>query len=478
MSTGNEKPTVLIVGAGLGGLTLGALLEKQGVPYTIFERASTIKAFGSAMSIGPTLLPLFEQLGIYDELVSLGKYLTHMTDYSETSQGLKPFPPMDMRPVEELSGYAYHILARPNLHALLLKLVPAHKIHFGHRVLNISEKDDKAILTLSNSETFEGDIIVGADGAYSAVRQRMYEQLKATGDLPISDYEELPFSVTCLVGQTRVLDPKDFPVVAQPDCHFATHHGKDKPFSWHTFNTSQGTLCWTVLHHLSKKSSKEAMEQRFMDTNNSEWGAHTAQDMCEETKGFPILLGGGKMGTMGDLFEKTPAELITKVMLEEKVFNAWYYRRFVLMGDACHKLNPAGGHGAMAAMHDAIAIANLIYAMPTKTSSDVTKVFEEYYKERHPAALESFNFSKQAGKRSEKSIIGAVMTYIMTHLPMWLWRMFLARPLSFRPQVGFLPAIALKGTLAPVVPPSEQNARAVFLKTQEHQQTEESAASV
>jgi len=46
MSTKSDKPTVLIVGAGLGGLLLGALLEKSGVPYQIFERATTVKPLG------------------------------------------------------------------------------------------------------------------------------------------------------------------------------------------------------------------------------------------------------------------------------------------------------------------------------------------------------------------------------------------------------------------------------------------------
>lgn len=46
MSDTRKKPTVLIVGAGLGGLMLGALLERQGVPYTILERAATIKPLG------------------------------------------------------------------------------------------------------------------------------------------------------------------------------------------------------------------------------------------------------------------------------------------------------------------------------------------------------------------------------------------------------------------------------------------------
>lgn len=41
-----SKPMVLIVGAGLGGLLLGALLEKAGVPFKIFERASVVKPLG------------------------------------------------------------------------------------------------------------------------------------------------------------------------------------------------------------------------------------------------------------------------------------------------------------------------------------------------------------------------------------------------------------------------------------------------
>ncbi|KAG0350654.1 hypothetical protein BGX24_008035, partial [Mortierella sp. AD032] len=76
-----------------------------------------------------------------------------------------------------------------------------------------------------------GDIVVGADGAYSAVRQRMYEQLKAKGELPKSDQEDLPFCCTSLVGQTKVLDAEDFPVVAESLSHYNTIHGKSKPYS-------------------------------------------------------------------------------------------------------------------------------------------------------------------------------------------------------------------------------------------------------
>lgn len=57
---------------------------------------------------------------------------------------------------------------------------------------------------------------------------------------------------------------------------------------------------------------------------------------------------------------------------------------------------PLDNHlGAVAAMHDAIALANLLYAMPATTSLEMTKVFEEYQKERYPAVMESFKSSQQ-----------------------------------------------------------------------------------
>lgn len=51
------------------------------------------------MVVGPTLLPVFEQLGIYDELLAIGKYLPQTLTYKES---LQPMPPLDLTPVEEL----------------------------------------------------------------------------------------------------------------------------------------------------------------------------------------------------------------------------------------------------------------------------------------------------------------------------------------------------------------------------------------
>lgn len=51
------------------------------------------------MSIGPTLLPIFQQLGIYDDIVATSKYMTHVETYNENLESLQR---ADYRPIEEL----------------------------------------------------------------------------------------------------------------------------------------------------------------------------------------------------------------------------------------------------------------------------------------------------------------------------------------------------------------------------------------
>ncbi|KAF9084800.1 hypothetical protein BGX23_010233, partial [Mortierella sp. AD031] len=453
--TPSNKPTVLIIGAGLGGLLLGALLEKAGVPYQIFEKTATVRPLGSALSVGPLVLPILQQLGIYEEFLSISKYLTHIVMHNEA---LKPYKPSDYRPVEEFTGYGFYIVARPLLHDLFLRQVPADKIHFGKRVLVISEKDDKVTIHTTDGNAYSGDILVGADGAHSTVREQLYESLKVKGELPKSDQEDLPFSCTCLVGQTKTVDSEDFPVMKEEVCKFLVVIG-DRPYTWIIFTTAQNTLCWMVIHHLNKKTSKAALGQGRAGTSETiDWGSQAALAMCDETRAFPIPIGDGSM-TLGDLYDRTPKDLISKVMLEEKVFKTWHFGRTVLMGDACHKLHPSGGHGAVTAMHDAIALANHFYALPSTSSEDVTQIFEEYHAERYPAIMESFKNSQQGSRVLEKGIAGSITLFISTHAPLWVWRAFLVKTLKHRPQSGFLPPIPLKGTVAPAVSPSCEKAR-------------------
>ncbi|KAF9299851.1 hypothetical protein BGZ74_008584, partial [Mortierella antarctica] len=81
-----EKPKVLIVGAGIGGLTLGLLLKKGGVPFQIYERAKEIRPLGSGMLLGSNVTALLQQLGLYEEFQAIGKPIVQTNLLNENLQ--------------------------------------------------------------------------------------------------------------------------------------------------------------------------------------------------------------------------------------------------------------------------------------------------------------------------------------------------------------------------------------------------------
>ncbi|OAQ33866.1 FAD/NAD(P)-binding domain-containing protein [Linnemannia elongata AG-77] len=429
-----KRPKVLIVGAGLGGLTLGMLLHKANIPFEIYERASVVKPLGSAMYFNSTTAPLFKQCGIYDEFLSIGKYLPAV---SMCTEDRNVYFRLGFEGHEELFGAKGYIVSRSQLHDLLLRQIPSERVHMNKKVLTTEQGGNGVLLRFSDGTEAEGDILVGADGAYSVVRQNLYETLKKENKLPATDSLPLPFSTVCIVGQTRPLTPEQFPDLGNEE-------------SWDTFTTAQNTVCWDAVLYLDEETSKDNDAFR-----NSEWGPEAAAAMCEQVKDFPIVSGGDKKLTLGDMIEWSDKDLISKVTLEEKVFKTWYGCRTVLIGDACHKMNPSGGAGASNAMHDAIALANRINGLPFHPAADeIEAAFMEYQNERIGWVNAAFENSKLMRNMVGQSMPSKITRAIIKRLPTWVMRKMESQQYCHRPQVAFLPLVEDMGTFRPGPQPS------------------------
>lgn len=84
-----------------------------------------------------------------------------------------------------------------------------------------------------------------------------------------------------------------------------------------------------VIHFLDKESAK-----RNDSFRNSEWGPEAAEALAREVRVFKVPGGkDGRVLTLGEYVDKTPSHLLSKVMLEEIVFDTWYGGRTVLLGD-------------------------------------------------------------------------------------------------------------------------------------------------
>lgn len=129
--------------------------------------------------------------------------------------------------------YGYHslVFGRPDLFKMLESHVPQGKILMGKRVLSTSQTEEGVLVRCSDGSTYHGDVLVGADGAYSSVRQCMHKSLKEKGILPKSDSEKLKFDQHCVVGITDELSPEKFPILKEDPCELFGVIGKKRPYT-------------------------------------------------------------------------------------------------------------------------------------------------------------------------------------------------------------------------------------------------------
>jgi 2-polyprenyl-6-methoxyphenol hydroxylase-like FAD-dependent oxidoreductase len=131
------------------------------------------------------------------------------------------------------------VISRPELYNYLLEHVPPEKLLLGKQVQDVEQHDSDSVATCicTDGSRYQG-IIVGADGAYSSVRQSLYRQLKDNGLLAAHDKRPLQYRYRALVGMTNPLDPNQFALIASEDSdtRVMISHG-DSPFTVRVYLT-------------------------------------------------------------------------------------------------------------------------------------------------------------------------------------------------------------------------------------------------
>lgn len=114
-------------------------------------------------------------------------------------------------------GYERILFARPELSSLLFSKIPSDKIRMSKKVASFEESKDGITVTFEDGTSAQGDILVGADGTHSAVRQHLYKNLEKQGTLPKADKKEMRKGYISLVGTTTALDPAQYPGMLEED---------------------------------------------------------------------------------------------------------------------------------------------------------------------------------------------------------------------------------------------------------------------
>ncbi len=319
---------VLIVGAGIAGLSTAIFLEKKGIEVKLIERESSLSDLGFTLGLYPNSTFLLKELGIFDEIKKHSMPFKFYEIWDSHGHFLFDINFEQFNKKGEREGL---ILERGILHSALAKKYGNKKIHFETEIRQIKESENHVEVRYKDGKEEKFDFIVGADGINSAIRNHFF------ADDDVRSYH--------LYLWIYWLDKKyDAPKAVRQ------YEGKN---SGVLFMPTYDGKCAVYLVALNSSQGSE-----FIDS-----------DLFEESfKSFkhpiPEIV---KSARKARNIHKSPIKHI-----ETKEF---YRGRVVLIGDAIHAMAPLTALGATLSIQDAYVLADEL-SKDYKNYRDAFKAFQ------------------------------------------------------------------------------------------------------
>ena len=334
---------VVIAGGGIGGLAAAIMLARNNVPVTVLEAADEFGEVGAGIQIAPNAFAMFEVLGITSAI----KAVAVLPDALVMKDALTG---EDITRIEVNNSafraqfkHPYGVIYRPDLHAILLAAAsasPLIQLHRSTKVTGYVEQGGKVDVKTSNG-TFEAAALIGADGLWSAVRQRL------TG-------EKAP-RISGHIAYRAVLKTSDVPVAnrtsevvlwAGPKTHLVHYplHRSEIYNLVAVFHSDRYEEGWDVY------GDPEELHARFA-------GQH---------RHVLAMLGKINSWRMWVLCDREP-------------IRNWSKGRITLLGDAAHPMLQYLAQGACMAIEDAVCLASCVAA----SNGDFPPAFATYQQSRY-----------------------------------------------------------------------------------------------
>ena len=162
-------PAVTIVGGGIAGLSLAAVLRRAGTSYRVVDQASEFGQVGAGIQLAPNAVRLLHRLGLAERLAAVAvrpqalQVRRSHDDYllSTTTLGTA---------CEDVYGAPYYTVHRADLHSVLADAAGAEGLELRTRIVDVTERTSDVELAFADGSRERSEVVVGADGIHSVVR--------------------------------------------------------------------------------------------------------------------------------------------------------------------------------------------------------------------------------------------------------------------------------------------------------------------
>lgn len=165
---------IIIIGAGMGGMTAGLALKRFGHQVQAYEAVRFIRPVGAALSLWPNGIKCLDYLGLHDQVARLGGDMSWMA-YADAHTG-KYLSQFSLDPLVQEVGERPYPVARAELQDMLIEEFGRQDVHLGKRLVKVVDDGHHVTAHFEDGTSATGDMLVGADGTHSTVRDYVLEQ--------------------------------------------------------------------------------------------------------------------------------------------------------------------------------------------------------------------------------------------------------------------------------------------------------------
>jgi salicylate hydroxylase len=334
------RPSIVIVGGGIGGLFAANALIAHGFPVAIYEQAPALGEIGAGVYLTPNSVRQFQRIGLEPAVEKWGARVGPSSHYFRDDGA--PIAPVQ---VTDSSGWnATFGMHRADLVEFLAKALPAHVVHTGHRCIGFEQSGDRARVSFANGAVVEADIVIGADGIHSELRPFVF-----------------PPSQPIFSGSIayRGLVAHDL-VPHWPTERWQMWLGKAKHFL--AFPVRAGP----IINYVGFVPADEEMKESWSSPGDPDV---LRQEFAGWDPRIETLLRHVKTTFRWALYDRVPLP-------------TWTRGRLTLLGDAAHPMLPHLGQGANQSIEDGMALATILSSASREAVPAALLAYERLRRER------------------------------------------------------------------------------------------------